>query len=513
MVAPAQTPLTDDVKTATRKIDTDGRVAAAMRPVIEGSFGVRIPIRFEFWDGSVLNRPERHVATFASHRPTPSAACCGCPNELGLAAPTSPATSTLDGDIFDAVVAFRDAKPEAPTPGRAWRCCHRRSARPRRSASSAARSLRRPRRRACAAGGTRCDATPQRDQPPLRRRQRLLPAGARSGDDVLVRPVRRPTMPTLDDAQAAKHDLICRKLGLARTRRRGGCSTSGAAGGRWPSTPPSHHDVTRRRHHHQRGAGRAGPRAGRRGRRRRSGRDPPAGLPRRSPASTFDAISSIGMSEHVGHEQARPVLRHAPRACSSPQGRLLNHAISSVGGSKLGRTSFVGRYVFPDGELIDVGDVVLAMERAGFEVRDVESLREHYARTLRAWVANLEANWDEAVAAGRRGPGPDLAALHGRVGHRVRGRRHRHPPGARRRAHRYRRLRHARDAARLGLTNQNISWLTRVDHQAGETADDRAVDADELQVATDLQLDSLAPWPCRPTWRRCAAMRSATSPR
>ena len=66
--------------------------------------------------------------------------------------------------------------------------------------------------------------------------------------------------------------------------------------------------------------------------------------------------------------------------------------------SKLGRTSFVGRYVFPDGELIDVGKVVLAMEQAGFEVRDVESLREHYALTLRAWVANLESRWDEAVA-------------------------------------------------------------------------------------------------------------------
>ncbi len=64
----------------------------------------------------------------------------------------------------------------------------------------------------------------------------------------------------------------------------------------------------------------------------------------------------------------------------------------------MGRKSFIARYVFPDGELLDVGEVVLAMERAGFEVRDVESLREHYAKTLRRWVANLEASWDEAVA-------------------------------------------------------------------------------------------------------------------
>ncbi len=64
----------------------------------------------------------------------------------------------------------------------------------------------------------------------------------------------------------------------------------------------------------------------------------------------------------------------------------------------LGRRSFVGRYVFPDGELLDVAEVVRAMQRTGFEVRDVESLREHYARTLHHWVSNLEDHWDEAVA-------------------------------------------------------------------------------------------------------------------
>jgi cyclopropane-fatty-acyl-phospholipid synthase len=107
-------------------------------------------------------------------------------------------------------------------------------------------------------------------------------------------------------------------------------------------------------------------------------------------------ISSIGMSEHVGAKnfvQYYTILHDALR----PQGRLLNHAISSVGGSRMGRTSFIGRYVFPDGELIDVAASVKAMEEARFEIRDVESLREHYARTLRAWVANLETNWDEAV--------------------------------------------------------------------------------------------------------------------
>lgn len=111
----------------------------------------------------------------------------------------------------------------------------------------------------------------------------------------------------------------------------------------------------------------------------------------------FDAISSIGMFEHVG--TARTAQYFATlRDLLAPTGRLLNHAISSAGGSRLGARTFIGRYVFPDGELIDVGEVVLAMERAGFEVRDVESLREHYARTLRCWVANLESRWDDAVA-------------------------------------------------------------------------------------------------------------------
>jgi cyclopropane-fatty-acyl-phospholipid synthase len=110
----------------------------------------------------------------------------------------------------------------------------------------------------------------------------------------------------------------------------------------------------------------------------------------------FDAISSIGMFEHVGSRQAS-VYFSTLRGALAPRGRLLNHAISSAGGSRLRRRSFMYRYVFPDGELIDVGEVVLEMEAAGFEVRDVESLREHYARTLRHWVRNLQGQWDEAV--------------------------------------------------------------------------------------------------------------------
>jgi cyclopropane-fatty-acyl-phospholipid synthase len=103
------------------------------------------------------------------------------------------------------------------------------------------------------------------------------------------------------------------------------------------------------------------------------------------------------MFEHVGENKMAEYFTTLHRLLG-PRGRLLNHAISSVNSSKLRGRTFMNRYVFPDGQLIDVARVERGMEDAGLEVRDVESLREHYARTLRHWVANLEAHWEEAVA-------------------------------------------------------------------------------------------------------------------
>lgn len=112
----------------------------------------------------------------------------------------------------------------------------------------------------------------------------------------------------------------------------------------------------------------------------------------------FDAISSIGMAEHVGMAML-PTYAADMYNLLAPRGRLLNHAISRRpgGAQQTSKTSFIGRYVFPDGELEPLGVMVGSLEEAGFEVRDVESLREHYALTLRAWVANLEQNWDDVV--------------------------------------------------------------------------------------------------------------------
>ena len=96
-----------------------------------------------------------------------------------------------------------------------------------------------------------------------------------------------------------------------------------------------------------------------------------------------------------------PVLLAARRALRDG-GRVLNHAIASVGGSRLSSRSFVGRYVFPDGELLDLADTIRDMERAGFEVRDVENLREHYAETLRRWVAQPRRTLGRGGRVGRQ---------------------------------------------------------------------------------------------------------------
>ncbi|WP_425273071.1 class I SAM-dependent methyltransferase [Saccharomonospora piscinae] len=115
------------------------------------------------------------------------------------------------------------------------------------------------------------------------------------------------------------------------------------------------------------------------------------------PESGFDAVSSIGLTEHVGAGNLPGYFRFL---CSRLRegGRLLNHCITRPTTRERHRTGpFIDRYVFPDGELAGVGTVASAMQDNGFEVRHSENLREHYARTLAAWCANLDAHWSEAV--------------------------------------------------------------------------------------------------------------------
>jgi cyclopropane-fatty-acyl-phospholipid synthase len=136
----------------------------------------------------------------------------------------------------------------------------------------------------------------------------------------------------------------------------------------------------------------------------------------------FDKIVSVGMFEHIGRGQLPVYFGQAFRLLK-PGGLFLNHGISNrplaprhsdeVGQAVrkparwqrflkdriVGDGLFELRYVFPDGQLVALSEANFAAEEAGFEVRDVENLREHYARTLRHWVGRMDARRDEAVAA------------------------------------------------------------------------------------------------------------------
>jgi cyclopropane-fatty-acyl-phospholipid synthase len=113
----------------------------------------------------------------------------------------------------------------------------------------------------------------------------------------------------------------------------------------------------------------------------------------------FDAVSSIGLTEHIGKAQLPGYFRFLAGKLV-PQGRLLNHCITRPDNTGPARVTdgFIYRYVFPDGELEGPGYLMSVMNDNGFEVRHSENLREHYARTLAAWCANLDDHWDEAVA-------------------------------------------------------------------------------------------------------------------
>jgi cyclopropane-fatty-acyl-phospholipid synthase len=128
------------------------------------------------------------------------------------------------------------------------------------------------------------------------------------------------------------------------------------------------------------------------------------------PGATFDRIASVGVTEHVPADQQEAYFARVYEALA-PGGLFLNHCETSNNAARTGgtlaermeawawrRDQFIDRYVFPDAELVSLGSLVTKAERAGFETRDVESLREHYTLTLRDWLRALESHREEAVA-------------------------------------------------------------------------------------------------------------------
>jgi cyclopropane-fatty-acyl-phospholipid synthase len=109
----------------------------------------------------------------------------------------------------------------------------------------------------------------------------------------------------------------------------------------------------------------------------------------------YDRIASVGMFEHVG-EALLPEYFHQAWDLLRPGGAFLNHGIAYSASYRRRGPSFTDRYVFPDGEPVPISTSLRAAELSGFELRDVESLREHYALTLHHWVQRLEAHREEA---------------------------------------------------------------------------------------------------------------------
>ena len=198
---------------------------------------------------------------------------------------------------------------------------------------------------------------------------------------------------TLEQAQANKFDLVCRKLGLRPGMR---LLDVGCGWGGMVRHAAEHYGVQAlgvtlsRRQAEWAGKAIAGAGLGDRAEvRHQDYRD--------VTETGFDAVSSIGLTEHIG---MRALASYFDFLFSRlrPEGRLLNHCITrptTTEGVK--SKGFIDRYVFPDGELEAVGTIASAMQDAGFEIRHEENLREHYAMTLAGWGDNLERNWAAAV--------------------------------------------------------------------------------------------------------------------
>lgn len=199
---------------------------------------------------------------------------------------------------------------------------------------------------------------------------------------------------TLEEAQYAKHDLVARKLGLEPGMRLldVGCGWGGMV-------------IHAAREY---GVQALGVTLSRRQAEWAAKAIAEAGLSdlaevrfldyRDVPEGEFDAISSIGLTEHIGRREL-PAYFGRLYAKLRPQGRLLNHCIMRATTTEpaVVRRGFINRFVFPDGELLGLGTIVTDMQNAGFDIRHEENLREHYALTLAAWSRNLDAHWDQAV--------------------------------------------------------------------------------------------------------------------
>jgi cyclopropane-fatty-acyl-phospholipid synthase len=350
-----------------------------------------LPVTLRFWDGSELRPPDRPPAGVLHVRRQAVAQLLREPNQIGLARAYATGALDLEGDL-DAVLAERGRLGQGP-------------------------GLRLPDRlRALALGvaaagpATLLGAAGRSTEPRLRGRRHSL---ARDRDAVrhhydvsnaFYRLLLGPSLvyscasfaapdDDLETAQRRKLELICRKLRLAPGERLLdiGCG--------WGSLV-----MHAAREHGVRAVGVTVSEAQAelaRARVREAGLADRCEIRvadyREIADGPYDKIASVGMYEHVGMGQLDAYAATLARLLR-PGGLVLNHGIARLFSPPPGPKTFIYRFVFPDGALPPLGEVVAALQRAGLETRDVESLREHYVLTLRRWIANLDAARDTAVA-------------------------------------------------------------------------------------------------------------------
>ncbi|MFE9612626.1 class I SAM-dependent methyltransferase [Streptomyces sp. NPDC006012] len=371
--------------------------ASRLKSLAEQLLGVPLPVRIRAWDGSQAGPPDAPVLVVRNRRALRR--LLFKPGELGLARAWVSGDLTVEGDLYSALALMSPLVWERGEDSRPL-----------------GRRLREPGVLAAAAELLKMAGPPIPPAPPREEVRRHRHLHTRRSDKQAISHhydvgndfyeiVLGPSMVyscayweeagTLESAQRDKLELVCRKLGLTAGQR---LLDVGCGWGSMAIHAAREHGVhvvgvtlsqeqaafARKRVAEQGLTDRVEIRV-------QDYRDVVDG--------PYDAISSIGMAEHVGAER---YLEYATDlyALLKPGGRLLNHQIARrpQGDESAYRVDeFIDSYVFPDGELAPVGSTVTQLERAGFEVRDVESIREHYALTLRRWVARLEADWNRAV--------------------------------------------------------------------------------------------------------------------
>ncbi len=373
--------------------------ALRLTRLAEELLSVPLPVRIRAWDGSEAGPPGAPVLAIRDRRAVRR--LLWKPGELGLARAWVAGEIDVDGDLYEALDLLADLiwEREGDGPG-------------------AVRALRDPRLRAAARELLRLGGPCPPPPPPpeeLRRHTGRLHTRRRDREAIshhydvgndFYSLVLGPSMvyscayfpdpdASLEDAQRDKLDLVARKLDLKRGQR---LLDVGCGWGSMALHAARHYGVhvtgitlsTEQAAHARERVAEEGL-ADRVEIRVQDYRDVGDG--------PYDAISSIGMAEHVG------AVRYGEYAADlyallKPGGRLLNHQIARrplTSEETYHVDAFIDSYVFPDGELAPVGRTVALLEEAGFEVRDLESIREHYALTLRHWVARLEKNWEAAV--------------------------------------------------------------------------------------------------------------------